>query len=176
MTHSLTRIFLAAIAFALAGAVFAADTKGGTKKLSGNDRDFITKAGENSLAEVELGRLAQQNASSTEIKQFGQRMADDHARANQELTALATSLGVTAPAHPGGKHAGDVKKLAKLVGPKFDHEYSAHMVKDHEKAIALFEKQAKKGDSEELKQFAAKTLPVLQAHLKLARSLTAQKK
>ena len=176
MTHTVTRAFFAVIAFVLTSAACAADTKGGEKKLSGNDRHFITKAGENGLAEVELGRLAQQNASSAEIKQFGQRMADDHARANQELAALATKLGASAPVHPGGKHAGDVKKLGKLVGPKFDHEYSEHMVKDHEKALALFEKQAKKGDSEELKQFAAKTLPVLQAHLKLARSLTAQKK
>jgi putative membrane protein len=103
-------------------------------------------------------------------------MAEDHAKSNQELAALATRLGVSAPANPGGKHANVVKKLARLVGPKFDHEYAEHMVKDHEKAIALFEKQSKKGDSEELKQFAAKTLPVLQAHLKLARSLTVQKK
>jgi putative membrane protein len=50
------------------------------------------------------------------------------------------------------------------------------MVKDHEKAVALFEKQAKRGDAEELKQFASQTLPVLQEHLKMARSLTGQKK
>ena len=172
MIHTMMRVLFALVTLALGHTAWTASEA----KLSGNDRHFITQAGEDGLAEVELGRLAQQNASSLEIKQFGQRMADDHARVNQELAALASKLGVSAPAQPGGKRASDVKKFAKLVGPKFDHEYAEHMVKDHEKAIGFFEKQAKKGDAEELKQFAAKTLPMLQAHLKLARSLTAQKK
>jgi len=50
------------------------------------------------------------------------------------------------------------------------------MVKDHEQAVSLFEKESKKGDSDELKQFASTTLPTLQEHLKMARGLTQQKK
>jgi putative membrane protein len=103
-------------------------------------------------------------------------MVDDHSKSGKELEAIATKLGMTPPKEPGSKHQGDIKKFAKLTGEKFDREYAEHMVKDHEKAVSLFEKQAKSGDSEDLKAFASKTLPVLQEHLKMARALSAQKK
>ena len=61
-----------------------------------------------------------------------------------------------------------------MSGKKFDHEYGNFMVKDHEKAVKLFRKEADKGDNGELKQFASKTLPTLEEHLKMARDLKAQ--
>ena len=61
-------------------------------------------------------------------------------------------------------------------GEKFDHEYSEHMIKDHESAVKLFQKQAKDGDAKELKDFAAKTLPTLEEHLKMSRNLKSRKK
>jgi putative membrane protein len=82
---------------------------------------------------------------------------------------------MTPPKGPGSKQQADIKKFSKLTGEKFDREYAGHMVKDHEKAVALFEKQAKNGDAAELKDFASKTLPTLQEHLKMARDLSAKK-
>ena len=176
MRHLLTRAFMAVLMLAFACGSYAADRKTENKKLSGNDKNFISEAAQDGLAEVELGKIAQQNGASAEVKQFGQRMADDHSKANQELETIAKQLGATVPTQPGGKHAKMVKELSKKTGARFDHEYAEDMVKDHEKAVALFEKQSKKGDSEELKQFATKTLPVLQEHLKMARALTSRKK
>ena len=175
MRHVFARTFITAVALAFACGAIAADKKG-DKKLSSGDRHFITEAAQDGIAEVALGKIAQQNGSSAEIKQFGQRMADDHSKANQELETIAGKLGVTPPKEAGGKHAKMVNELSKKTGAKFDHDYADAMVKDHEKAVSLFEKQAKKGDSEDLKQFASKTLPALQEHLKMARGLTSQKK
>lgn len=165
------RTTIALIALALSSGIYAADTKSADKKLSSNDRHFIMEAAEGGMAEVELGKLAQQKGSRDEVKQFGQRMVDDHGKANQELEGVASKLGVTLPKDAGKKHMSDVKKMSKLTGDKFDREYASNMVKDHEKDVSAFEKQAKKADSEELKQFAAKTLPTLQEHLKMARAM-----
>jgi putative membrane protein len=52
-------------------------------KLPRTDRNFITKAAAGGRAEVELGQLAQGKASSDAVKQFGQRMVEDHGAANQ---------------------------------------------------------------------------------------------
>jgi len=175
MRHAFTRTLVAVFALAFACGASAADKKG-DRKLSSGDRHFITEAAEDGMAEVELGKIAQQNASSAEVKQFGQRMTDDHSKAGQELEGIAAKLGASLPKQAGGKHAKMVKELSKKTGAKFDHEYAEAMVKDHEKAVSLFEKQAKKGDSEDLKQFASKTLPVLQEHLKMARALKSQTK
>src|SRR2546429_9944716 len=112
MKHVLARTAIAVLSLAIACGAYAADKKGAKKKLSGNDRHFITEAAEDGLAEVELGKIAQQNASSAEVKQFGQRMADDHSKANQELEGIASKLGVTVPKQPGGKHAKMVKELS----------------------------------------------------------------
>jgi putative membrane protein len=162
---------VAVVALTLSSGLYAADTKSGATKLSSNDRHFVMEAAQGGMAEVELGKLAQQKGSRDDVKQFGQRMVEDHGKANQELESIASKLGAPMPKDAGKKHTSDVNKLGKLSGDKFDREYAENMVKDHEKDVSAFEKQAKKGDSEELKQFAAKTLPTLQEHLKMARAM-----
>ena len=174
MKHAVIQGASAAAALAIAFTVSAQDQKG--SKLSADDRNFVMQAADGGMAEVELGKLAQQNGASADVKQFGQRMVQDHGKANKELEAIATKLGVTPPKKPSEKHQADAKKFAKMTGEQFDREYAQHMVMDHEKTVALFKQQASGGQAPELKAFASKTLPVLEEHLKLARSLPGQKK
>lgn len=174
MQFTTSRSLLAVLALAIGFAAQAADKKSDDRKISGNDRHFITQASEDGHAEVALGKLAQQNGANKAVKDFGQRMVADHGKANQELAGIATKLGVTPPKQPGSKHKADMKKFSSLKGADFDREYAEHMVMDHEKAVALFEKEARNGDAAELKAFASKTLPVLQEHLKMAQALQAQ--
>jgi putative membrane protein len=176
MTHVLGRSIFAALALVLSFGAYAADKKSDSGKVSKGDRSFIMDAANDSLAEIELGKIAQQNASNAEVKKFAQRMVDDHTKASQELEPIATKLGVTPPTEVKGKHARMVKDLSKKTGAKFDKDYVNDMVKDHEKAVKLFENKSQKADSEELRQFAAKQLPTLQEHLKMARDLKAQVK
>ena len=173
MTQLLGRSIFAALAVVLSCGAYAADKRGDSGKVSRGDKSFIMDAANDSLAEVELGKVAQQNAASEDVKKFAQRMVDDHTKANQELEPIATKLGVTPPKAPEGKHARMVKDLSKKSGVKFDKDYVNDMVKDHKKAVKLFEKKSKKADSEDLRQFAAKTLPTLQEHLKMAQDLQA---
>jgi putative membrane protein len=131
-------------------------------------------AAHGSWAEIATGELAQKNGASDAVKQFGQRMVQDHGMANKELETIAGKLGITPPKGPDAKHQADAQMLAKLKGAEFDRQYSAHMVKDHEMTVALFEKQSRGGGNAELKQFAAKQLPILQEHLKMAKALPAK--
>lgn len=170
----LARAALAAFALALACGVSAADRKSDDGKVSRGDKSFIAKAIKDGATEVELGKLAAQNAQSAEVKQYGQRLADDHTKAGDELKAIASKLGYTPK--DAGPDKGEVKKFSKLKGDKFDREYAKFMVKDHEKAVKLFEKESQKGDSGELKAFASKTLPTLQDHLRMAKDLDGQLK
>jgi len=143
----------------------------GMSAMSSRDRDFLMDAAQGGMMEVELGRLAAQNAMSDAVKQFGQRMVDDHGQANTELMSLATSKGVTLPTELDEKHRAHVTKLTSLTGAEFDREYSKLMLSDHSKDVSEFEKQSKKGTDPELKAFAAKALPTLQQHLQMARAL-----
>jgi putative membrane protein len=143
--------------------------------LSSNDRQFVMMAAHGGWAEIEAGELAQKNAASEAVRKFGQRMVQDHRLANKELETIASKMGITPPKEPDAKHKADAKMLASLKGPEFDSKYSSHMVMDHEMTVALFEKQAKSGDDSALKAFAAKQLPILQEHLKMARALPGAK-
>ena len=135
------------------------------------DRKFIEEAAHGGVAEVELGKLAQQKASSDQVKQFGARMVEDHGKANDELKQLAQTKGITPPTAADKSHAKDIDKLGKLSGAEFDKQYMAHMVSDHRKDVSEFKKASESAKDSDVKAFAGKTLPTLQEHLKLAQSV-----
>ena len=139
--------------------------------MSSRDRDFIMDVAIDGLMEVELGRVAAQQGASDAVKQFGQRMVDDHTKANTELTTLATSKGITLPTALDDKHRAQVTKLSAMSGADFDRAYAKMMLKDHEKAVSEFEKQSTRGTDPDVKAFASKTLPTLQEHLTMVRAL-----
>ncbi len=138
------------------------------------DQQFISKAAEGDLAEVELGKLAAEKASSDGVKQLGQRLAQDHGRANEELTQLAQQKGLTLPTTLDRKHTALRDRLAKLSGAEFDRAYLAEMNRDHRGDIAEFEREAQKGHDQDVKSWASKMLPTLREHRELVQQLRAQ--
>jgi putative membrane protein len=139
-------------------------------------RAFLNKAAVGGMAEVQLGQVAEKNAKSPDVKLFGRRMIEDHSKANSELTRLATTKGVTPPSELDSKHKATLDRLSKLTGDQFDKAYMADMVTDHEEDVAEFQKEANSGGDPDVKAFAAKTLPTLQEHLKLAKAIDAKLK
>jgi putative membrane protein len=134
-------------------------------------RQFVMKSSQGGMAEVELGRMASQRGSDNQVKQFGERMVQDHTKANDELKQLATSEKITLAKNVGEENQMVMQRLSKLSGAEFDRAYMKHMVEDHMKDVSLFEQEAKQGRDQNLKAWAAKTLPTLQEHLKLAQSI-----
>jgi putative membrane protein len=149
----------------------ASGERAGMGNLSSSDRDFVMDAAMGGLMEVELGRIAAQKGMSESVKQFGQRMVDDHSKANEELMTLAQSKGITLPTALDEKHQKDVTKLSAMSGADFDRAYSKMMLSDHNKDVKEFEKQSSKGADADIKAFASKTLPTLQEHLQMAKAL-----
>jgi putative membrane protein len=139
------------------------------------DRKFAMTAAMDGMAEVELGRLATGRGASDAVKQFGQRMVDDHSKANDELQQWAMTAGVTLPTALDAKHQAVVARLSRLSGAAFDKAYAQQMVKDHTKAVQLFQREADRGADSGLKTFASTTLPTLREHLEMARSLNTGK-
>ena len=138
------------------------------------DKAFMKKAAQGGLAEVQLGQLATQNASDPAVKQFGQRVVDDHTKANDQLKSLAQQKGVTLPTDLNAKDQATKARLEKLHGAAFDRAYMNDMVKDHTKDVAEFRHESQAAKDSDVKQFAAQTLPTLQDHLKQAKSTDQQ--
>lgn len=151
-------------------------TGGTVSNLSDEDKEFVAKAGMGGMAEVQMGTLALQKAQSADVKAFGQRMVTDHSAANNELSQLATAKGLALPAELDAEHKGALDHLSSLNGAEFDKAYMEHMVEDHEKDTAEFEKASISAGDSDLKVWAGKTLPTLQQHLQLAKDVSAKLK
>lgn len=142
-------------------------------KLQRTDRNFIAKAIEDNREEVELGKLAQGKASSDAVKQFGQRMVEDHSAANQDLMQLAENKGMKLQ-DKAPKADREMERLAKLQGPDFDREYVKAMVKDHKQDVAEFHRMHSGAVDPNLKAWIDKTLPTIEDHLKTIEGIQAQ--
>jgi len=152
---------------ALAGLLALAPALAATT-LHSYDKKFVWNAAVGGMEEVQLGQLAAQKASDPDVKSFGQRMVDDHSKANDQLKTLASQKGVTLPTTLPSAEKQDVAKLSKLSGAAFDREYMSMMVKDHKKDVSEFDKETKQARDTDVKSFAKSTLPTLRDHLKMA--------
>jgi len=146
-------------------------TKAVNDKKPSPDQHFVTDAAVGGMAEVELGKLAADKAANADVKKFGQRMADDHGKANDELKVLAQSEKITLPSAIDAKHKATIDRLSKLSGEAFDRAYVEEMLKDHQKDVAAFRTESKSGKDPEVKAWAGKTLPTLEEHLKMVQDL-----
>jgi putative membrane protein len=137
--------------------------------LGSQDQSFIEDAAKAGMLEVHMGQLALERGMSPEVKAFSQRLINDHTKANEELGSLAAKKGVTLP--PDDAQTAMSMPIATKNGADFDRQFAQMMISDHQKAIALFEKEASSGTDPELKAWATKTLPTLRAHLADAEAL-----
>src|SRR6202042_763344 len=133
--------------------------------------DFAKEAAQGGMAEVKMGRLAQDKGTSDSVKAFGKRMVDDHSKAGDNLKAAASQSSITLPDGISPKDQARYDRLSKLSGTDFDQTYAKAMMRDHMHDIAAFRAESTNGKDANLKQFATATLPTLQSHMKDARAM-----
>ena len=132
------------------------------------DQKFVMDTAKGGMAEVELGKLATEKAASAEVKQFAQRLVDDHTKANDELKTIAQSKNITLPASIDPDQRALHDRLSKLSGQAFDRAYMQAMIVSHRKGVSAFRAEAMSGKDPEFKAFASKTLPTLEEHMRMA--------
>lgn len=133
--------------------------------LAKEDSLFVREAAMGGLMEVQAGNVAQQNAVNQRVKDFGNMMVQDHSQANNELKTLASAKGITLPDSLASDKAKHIDAMKKMTGKAFDTHYVSMMLDDHKKDVKKFEEESKKAKDADLRNWAAKTLPVLQKHL-----------
>ena len=162
-------LYLCATALLCLPAVAAAQTQASNAAMT--PEGFATKAAHTNMAEVQLGHLAQQKASNPDVKEFGERMVNDHTEAQAKLKDAAGRANVTLPEGLDQKHKELKDQLQQKSGAAFDTMYINKMVEGHEQAVQMLKEAAANLSSEPLKQWASQTLPTIQDHLKRAREI-----
>jgi putative membrane protein len=138
---------------------------------SASDRMFVKSAMQGSMAEVQLGQLTLQKSSNDQVKQFAQKMIDDHTKLNDEMKPVAQQLGVDVPTQVSKKDRNLMNKLQALSGAAYDQAYIKDMVKDHKNDLSEFQAEASSGQDQTVKDAAAQGSKVIAQHLQMAQQL-----
>ena len=109
-----------------------------------------------------------------DTRQFGQRMVNDHSKANDQLKELAEAANIPLPNAPGPEDEAIRERLDKMQGDAFDRDYIRRQITAHQETVQLFEYEIGSGQDSQLKNFASQTLPVLMEHLELAQTIDAR--
>ena len=134
---------------------------------------FVTQATQASLAEVEMGKLAQQRSRDPAVRKFAAQMVKDHEKARAELKALAKSRNLDVSTQLDGEHSTLMHRLGTKPASEFDSEYGKQMIEAHEKAVTLYSDAAILNDKD-LVAYAKKALPTIKHHQQLAATLPAK--
>jgi putative membrane protein len=137
------------------------------------DKLFVRQAAIGGKAEVELGKQAQEKAQAQSVRQFGERMTQDHGDANQRLLALGKKAEPSIPQVLDAEHEALRGRLSKLSGAEFDRAYMQAQVAEHQKTANLLLWEIGMGQSAELTKYAADTLPTVMEHLEVAKRVLA---
>lgn len=140
------------------------------------DAEFLVNAASGGMLEVQLGQLAQSNASDPGVKAFGAMMVKDHGEGGVKMKNLAGAKNVTLPVAVSNQQQKEFDELQKKNGRDFDKAYIKLMVSDHKEDIGEFEKEAAKGTDPEIRALANSSLEMLKMHLNSAMSLQTAKK
>lgn len=135
------------------------------------DTTFADKASLGGMAEVELGQLAVEKASTEAVRDFAAMMVKDHGIANAELKAIASSKNITLPAAIDAAEAKKKQELQFKSGADFDKAYVMTMVEGHEKTLALMEEGSRECKDADLKSFAVKTASLVKQHLDMIKKI-----
>lgn len=135
------------------------------------DKIFVRAASEGGVAEVEFGKLALAKSNDSGVKEFAQRMVDDHTLMNTKMEPIARSMGVTSPKHLNKADQAEYDKLNGLAGADFDKEYITFMLKDHRKDLHEFRRAAATAGQQDLKDAAENGTKVIWEHLKMVEKL-----
>ena len=141
------------------------------------DTSYIRAAMRDNLTEVALGRLADSRASSSEVKDFGKRMIDDHSTMVKSWNQLASSYkmpmsGLTADFGEAGK--AEVDRLDNLKGSEFDQAYMGQMIQDHERTLELMRRVRNTAQDRDIRRLAETDTTAITQHLALARQVGSQ--
>jgi putative membrane protein len=126
----------------------------GTSEVSNGDKNFVKDVSAANMAEIELGRLATEKGTNPAVKKFGQMMIDDHTKAGDALSAVASQHSIAMATELDDKHKDLQEKLSTLSGADFDREYIDAMVDGHNDVL---DKLGSRVDKKSLEDYKAKT-------------------
>lgn len=132
---------------------------------------FVREAAMGNMHEIALGELALERSTNEQVRAFATRMIQDHTLLQNNLSTTARAQSIGMPMGMTALHQDVTQNLSGLEGARFDRAYMEQMVADHERTIALHERQARNDGNPAMAAAAEQALPVLRDHLREAQQI-----
>ncbi|MBR9998563.1 MAG: DUF4142 domain-containing protein, partial [Cyclobacteriaceae bacterium] len=149
--------------------------------ISAEAKDFIRTAAESSSLEMQLAQVALQKEDvPQEIREYGQKIVEDHATANRELQGITQNFQADVPdaMNPQSdipdERQEEINEFRDIQGDEFHESFISRMIEEHQTLIQKFEKAKSGIDNEQLSNWIDNTLPALKDHLDTAKDLQAK--
>ena len=141
-----------------------------TSALAAPPATFLRQAGLTDNSEIQLGALAETRGASPAARDAGRMLQADHRASQAAAAPLLARYRLRPPVGVLPEARTEMRTLQRLRGRAFDLELARFNITAHQRAIAMFQAQARSGDRATA-DFARAQLPVLRHHLQMARDL-----
>jgi putative membrane protein len=140
------------------------------------DKMFVIRELQSSMAEVQLGQLTLQKTNNEQMKQFAQKMIDDHSKLGDQMKTFAQQIGVDIPTQVSKKDKETMAKLQALSGTEYEQAYIKATMKDHKKDLSEFQMEASTGQDQAVKDAASQLSQVIEQHLQMIEQIAKDQK
>ena len=139
----------------------------GAQDTASQDKMFLMKSAEGSMAEIQMSQLALKKTKNPDVKTFAQKMVDDHTMLIANMKPFADQMGVQPPAKLKPEHMQEMARLKAMSGDGFDKEYITAMVGDHHKDLGEFMTERDTTSNADLKTTVAQGTDVIKQHTEM---------
>jgi len=142
-----------------------------SQAVSPAEQDFMMKATQANLVEIDTARSATQKSDNIDVREYANMIQSDHTGALANLADLMKDKNLPQPNTLPTDAKENIARMNGLTGPEFDREFVNLMVADHEKAVEMFRDQSTTTQNPDLKKYVEVVLPKLEMHLDKAQRL-----
>ena len=146
-------------------------------KLNPVDYNFVAQANLGAPFQIDSGRVAEDKARTSEIRDYAHLMVTSHIPVVDALNKVLQSKGLRAPPDTllQAAYRTMVSSLKADTRAALDRDYVDGQVEYQKGNEALFQYEIQYGTDADLKEFARTTLPKIQDHLRRALKLAGEK-
>lgn len=138
------------------------------------DQHFIKEASADNQFEIQLSRFVEKQAQDPQVKELAQRLVQDHKQAQQQLQEIAQGMNMQLPSQLEQWQQDKLQAMQQKHGKHLEMHYTFGQVGDHTTDLLSYRYEAEHGENAQVKQYAEKTIPVLERHLAMAQQAAEQ--
>ena len=133
--------------------------------------EYVAAAGAGDMYEIQSSQTVLQTTQDPKIKSFAQMMIQDHTKSTAKIKAAALTAKVKPKPMLMPAQTEMIAQLKAETGVARDQAYIAQQKAAHNQALTIHQSYAEGGKNVALKMVATNTVPVVQHHIEMLKTM-----